>query len=132
MDPGTDIQSAIVGALRAASIAGGRVYDRAPQSVTYPFVSVGEVQIIDDDTEDKESVEAFVTVHTWSQNQSAGGKPEAMAIQRLIREALHQVDLQTTTWDLLEIRHRDSRTFLDQDGITVHGVCTYRALMDAP
>lgn len=132
MDPGTDLQAAIVTALKAAAVAGGRVYDRVPQGATFPLITIGEVQVIDDDTEGHEAVEAFVTVHTWSQQSAPGGKPETMGLQRAIRVALHDVDLALTSWRLVEIRHRDSRAFLDADGITVHGVCTYRAMLDAP
>lgn len=131
MDAANEMQRAIVGRLKAKLVAGGRVYDRPPQSVTFPYVHVGEVQVIDDEAEGVEAFEVFATLHTWSQNASFGGKPEAMAIQAAMRAALHSADLALVGGSLIEIRHRDSRAFIEGDGITVHGVCTYRALVEA-
>ena len=124
MDVGNEMQRAIVGRLKAKRVVDGRVYDRPPQSVTFPYVHVGEVQVID-------AAEVFVTLHSWSRQDSYGGKPEAMAIQAAVRAALHSADLALVGGSLIEIRHRDSRAFVEGDGVTVHGVCTYRALVEA-
>lgn len=131
MDVGNEMQRAIVGRLKAKRVVDGRVYDRPPQSVTFPYVHVGEVQVIDDEAEGIESAEVFVTLHSWSRQDSYGGKPEAMAIQAAVRAALHSADLALVGGSLIEIRHRDSRAFVEGDGVTVHGVCTYRALVEA-
>lgn len=131
MDAGTEMQRAIVARLTARAVAGGRIYDRPPQHVVFPYVTVGEVQVVDDEAEGIEAVEVFVTLHTWSRAETFGGKPEAMAVQGAMRKALHKADLALDGFALVEIRHRDSRSFVDPDGITTHGVCSYRALIDA-
>lgn len=126
-DPGLELQGAIVAALKAAEVCSARVYDRVPAAVQFPYVTIGEVQVIDDEAECIEAVEVFVTIHTWSR---AVGKPEASAINAQIRAALHNANLPLSTWRLLEIRQRDARTFTDGDGITTHGISVFRALID--
>ena len=126
-DPGLELQGAIVAALKAADVCAGRVYDHVPAGAQFPYVNIGEVQVNDDEAECIESVEVFVTLHTWSRSV---GKPEASAINAQVRAALHNANLTLSTWRFLEIRQRDARTFTDGDGITTHGISVFRALVD--
>lgn len=126
-DPGYELQVAIVMALRAAGVAGGRVYDSVPQNAAMPYVNVGQIDVVDDGAECIDAVEVTVTIHTWS---AAVGKPEAQAIQAHIRANLHEASLALATWALVDLRHRDSTTFSDPDNITTHGISIFRALID--
>ena len=126
-DPGLELQGAIVAALKASAVAGGRIYDQVPQSTDFPYVSIGEMQVIDDDAEYVGGVEVYATLHVWSR---AAGKPEAANIAAAVRGAIHEQDLRLPFWRLVEIRHQSTRLMTDPDGITAHGVMTFRALAD--
>lgn len=126
-DPGLELQGAIVAALHAAGVAGGRVYDEVPQAAAFPYVSIGEMQVVDDDAEMVGGAEVYATLHVWSR---APGKPEASALAAAVRAALHEQDLRLPFWRLVEIRHQSTRIMADPDGKTTHGVLTFRALAD--
>lgn len=126
-DPGIELQGAIVAALTAASVAGGRVFDQVPQAADYPFISIGEMQVNDDDAENVGGVEVYATLHVWSR---ATGKPEASRLAAAVRGAIHEQDLRLPFWRLVEIRHQSTRLMTDPDGKTTHGVMTFRALAD--
>jgi hypothetical protein len=132
-DPGLALQGAIVAALGAdaavSNLVGARLYDLAPDDVAFPFVALGEIQVVDDGTACfEDAAEIYVTVHVWSR---AVGRPEAHRIAGAVRNALHLTDLDLgADLDLVEIRHRDTRVFTDADGRTAHGVMTFRAMVD--
>lgn len=132
-DPGLALQDAIVATLRATpavtALIGGRFFDRAPDDTAFPHAEIGEVQVLDDGADCLEdAAEIFVTLHVWSR---AVGAVEARQITGAIRAALHLATLDLgADWALVEIGHRDTRTFDDGDGKTTHGVMTFRALID--
>lgn len=141
--PDLALQGGIVAALVAsadvtAALTGG-FHDVPPQDVNFPYGTLGEMQVISDVADCfEDSAEIYVTLHTWSRPSSrpAGvtgplGTVEAKAINHTISRALHNANLNVGDgWTLVEFTFRDSRTFTDADGVTVHGVLTFRALMD--
>lgn len=129
-DVASEMQAAVVAALKAAGVAGGRIYDRVPPNAAFPYVAIGEIQIVDDGADCIEAVEVFVTLHVWSRSEDAVGKPETHRLQGAIRNALHRTDPALATWRLVEMTVRDQRQMDDPDGVTVHGITTLRALVD--
>lgn len=134
------LQKAIVAALRAdagllaltgnrkAGTAEARVFDRVEPDTALPYVNIGEIQAVDDGAECLDGIEVFVTIHVWS------GKVGAIEARRMIaavRDALHEQAITLEEpYALLEIQHRDSRTFPDADPSITHGVLTIRALIE--
>lgn len=132
IDSGLALQGAIVAALKAdadvSGLAADRVYDAVPDGATYPLIKIGEIQVIDDGAEGIASVEVFVTLHAWSQ---AVGAVECRRLTGILRQCLHQAALELgDDWQLIDMLHRQSRVFVDADGVTHHGVVTFRALID--
>jgi len=81
------------------------------------------------DTDDTEGFEALIRVHTWSRS---GSYAETKSVQGRLYELLHRVtDLTVAGHHLILIRRESSWAETDPDGITIHGVCEYRALLDA-
>lgn len=132
IDAGLALQGAIVAALKAdtdvSALVAGRVYDAVPDDATYPLIKIGEIQVLDDGADGIASVEVFVTLHAWSQ---AVGAVECRRLAGAMRQCLHQAPLDVgDDWQLIDMLHRQSRVFVDADGVTQHGVVTFRALMD--
>lgn len=129
--PGVALQQAVFSALtnsaelEAAFGAPPRVYDRVPPNVILPYVTIGELQIVDD-THCEAAWEAFTTTHVWSE---APGKPEASRIADALGSALDS-ELAIAGFRVVHWEHRDTRTFTEPDGLTTHGVIGHRYLID--
>lgn len=138
--PETALQRAMIAAAKAsaevAALVGTGVYDLPPQDAAFPFLSLGEVQTLPDDAECLAgAVEIYVTWHGWCRSPGKGGKPaprpEANALAGALRAALAGVDLDLgAEWALAVMSHRDTRIYIEADGVTAHAVITFRALVD--
>ena len=129
-DPALAVQRAFVARLKAQVIdVRGRVHDRAPQDVAFPFLQIGEIQTLEDGAECIDGTEVSGTLHIWSR---AVGSVEARAISATCREALHEwiPDLASDGFRCVDHMHRSTRVFRDPDGITTHGVSEFRLLID--
>lgn len=130
-DPALELQRTMVARLKAdaavSAAVGVRVYDHVPQDVSFPYVSIGDIQILDDAAECVIGTEAFVTIHVWSRSV---GLVETRSIAAAVRGALHEAPLVLNGFSLIECRHRDTMTRLESDGLTGHAVISFRGLVD--
>lgn len=129
-DPALALQGAVNVRVRAAVPAvSGRVLDRVPAEVVFPYVELGEFQTLDDGASCIDAVEIFATLHVWSR---AVGQVECKAIAGTVRAALHEAELDLgPEFQFLEIAHRETRHLKDPDGLTSHAVVTFRSLVAA-
>jgi hypothetical protein len=129
-DPAVFVQSAYVARLRSqvAAVA-GRVYDRAPHDVVFPYLQIGDMQTIEDGADCIDGTEVFVTLHAWSRDI---GRVQARQLAAACRLALHEwlPDLGAGGFRCVEHMHRDTRSLQDPDGKTAHAVMTFRLLID--
>jgi len=126
------LQQALYTALTAASpaIAGGRIYDQAPDAVEYPWVQIDGGQAMPDDltaaagTDD--GIESYVDLHVWSRY---GGQKECLTIGARLHDVLHGASLAVTgrasahAW--IEATRGPMR---DPDGLTRHLVVTVKII----
>lgn len=133
-DPSDALQVAIYDALVADAGVGALVADRVFDKVSVgdlpemPYVAFGDFQALDDGGGCIDGSEVFVTLHVWSRQR---GTREAKQVVSAVRKALHEADLALgSDHRLIEIMFRDSRVFFDADGLTAHGVLTFRALTE--
>ena len=124
------IQSSIYNALKGdstllASVTG--VYDDVPQSLDpgkgkdFPYVTIGEATHVEWDTDTELGTEATITIHTWSR---ARGRKEVKEIQG------HRASLIVLGYNLVGIDWIQSDSFMDTDGLTRHGVQTFRITIE--
>jgi hypothetical protein len=122
------IYQALANSLELVTMLGGvRVYDDAPQSPPYPFITLGQSVIRDWNTGSEDGAEHSLTLHVWSRS---GGKKEIQQIVEAIRAALHDKSLALEDHYLINLRHEFSEARLDPDGDTFHGVVRYRAVTE--
>lgn len=113
-----------------AAIVG--VYDQAPQNIdgadisAFPFVNIGEDTVANWSTNDWSGYEATISVHVWSRYR---GFKEAKDIQALIRTALHRTALTVSGSNHVNTEFETQTTVLDNDGVTRHGIQTFRVLL---
>jgi hypothetical protein len=129
-NPELEIQGAIVTRLKAdsavAALVNGRVYDSVPSGATFPYVTIGPVDSVDDDADCITGLLVAQQIDVWSR---AVGTPEAKKIVDAVRAALHDQEaaLPLTTNGMAYFEHRNSRISRDPDGLTSHGVLSFEA-----
>ena len=104
-----------------------RVYDHVPQDSPFPYVVVGEATTRPFDTKTEDGMEQTLTIHSWSRYR---GFSETKQIMGAIVDALDQQALSVTGHELVLLRFEFSDSFLDEDGLTRHGVQRIRALTE--
>ena len=128
-----ELQKAIHDCLKAdpvlLTLIDGRVYDTVPDNTAFPFVSFGPV---DDNEADAECIygsQVYQQIDVWSR---AVGFPEVKKIAGAVRDALHdkEVALALTVNALVDIRHRDTTTARDPDGLTNRAIMGFEALIE--
>ena len=122
-DPSLPVQKAMVGAMRDAGVAGGRVYDEPPDPVTFPYVTLGETQVLPDKADCIDGSEIFPVVDVWSR---ATGFPETKTVVSQVLAALDdQTGITVDGFQLVIFEFQDVRYLRDPDGLTRHGVVTF-------
>lgn len=122
------LQQSIVTMLSGFSpaLAGGRIYDVAPQTVVFPYVEIGEGQIIPDDTTlADEGTSEFVTIHIWSRYR---GMKEVKLIGSEISSLLHNQSLTVAGRASAHAWVRSFQMVRDPDGLSQHGIMTVEVI----
>lgn len=150
-DPSGVLQSAVYAALVAADWpgdvlgAGGvtdpvRVFDTPiptqtnGQQITgnttpaFPYLQIGEAQVIADFADCIDGSDVFFDVHVWSRKTSL---LEAKTLGSVVRRTLHEAELTLAGFTLTRLAFTDARYLHDPDGLTKHGVLTFRAMISA-
>lgn len=124
------LQSAIYSALNGdnnlTSTLGAGVYDEVLETASYPYVVIGEDNVIEYGTVSDDGGDFTVTIDVWSQYH--GGK-EAKNIMDRIHTLLHDSSLSVTGFNLVNFRFEFSDIIKDPDGITRHGIMRFRAVI---
>jgi len=102
-----------------------RVYDHVLQDPTFPYIVIGEAITVDESTFAKFGQEHTVDVDSWSQYR---GLSEVKRIMSAIQGALHEA-----TFTLSGFVHGGtvqifSQALNDPDGLTRHGVQTFKVV----
>ncbi|MFN3746702.1 MAG: DUF3168 domain-containing protein [Hyphomicrobiaceae bacterium] len=128
---GAQLQAAIFAALTGAGICDGRVYDGVPENALFPYVTIGDSQVIDDGGSEAVCTggwEVFEDIHIWSR-PPARSKRELKAIAAQVIAALS--GFAGVEGYAVVVRHLQTfRAFRDPDGLTEHGVLTVRFVLD--
>ena len=115
----------------SAAVTG--VYDTAPQALdagaaaNFPYVPIGEDTHVEWDTDTELGADVTVTIHVWSRDR---GRKETKTIQGLIYGLLHRASLSISGYNLVGVDWLQSDSFLDTDGLTRHGVQTFRITVE--
>jgi hypothetical protein len=125
---GAEVQKSIYSALSGASVASGRIYDEVPGEPVFPYVTIGDEQIIDDGNTCQDGWEVYPDVHCWSRSET-GSKVEVKTLAAAVVTAVTGI-ASIAGFSLVSISHETTRVFRDPDGLTEHAVVSFRALID--
>jgi uncharacterized protein DUF3168 len=113
------------------------VFDSVPSNPTFPYVTCGTDVWTDTSSKVEANQEFACTIHAWSRQR---GKWEAKQLLDQVDELLNDQTLiiedvgspGAPPYEVVECRRRDGDPgFTDPDGLTTHGVVTYRILICA-
>ena len=132
------LQSALYQKLNGTTALTGLIagiYDIVPQELSeenppedvFPYVVIGDDRISAWDTDTEFGFEAKITIHVWTR---AGGREQNQLIQKQIYLALHRQTLSVTGYNTISATFTESDLFIDADGLSQHGVITFRLLAD--
>ena len=124
----TQVQKAVIDALMAAPpLCDGRIYDAVPSMPKFPYVTIGEETYVENGNACGDEWDAFPTVHIWSR------KPGHVEAKQIIAAASDRILAIPAIADftLIAINHESARVFTDPDGLTAHGVSSFRFITTA-
>jgi hypothetical protein len=100
------------------------VYDYVPPTAAMPYAEIGDDIVTDlsDKTDDQFSI--ILTIHCWSATR---GRKEVRNMTMQVRDLLHDNALAADGLSLLA-RCQQIQTFRDPDGVTMHGVVSFRVM----
>lgn len=132
MTAALELQKAVFAALSddaalVALISGKRIYDHAPASAPFPYVTFGRASNYDWGTATEDGREHIFTIHVWSR---AKGRAEALAIMAAVRARLHDADLALASHMLVNLREEIQEMRFDDDHSVHHGSLRFRAVTE--
>lgn len=122
----TAVYDALTGDAALAALVEG-VFDAVPQDQSFPFVTIGEDIHNEWDTNTTLGSDCSITVHTWSRGR---GRKETKEIQGAVYDALHRASLTYAGYRFVSVEFAGSQSFMDADGLTRHGIQTFRVIIE--
>jgi len=131
-DPSLELQAAIVTKLKAdagvIAVVSTRVYDNIPASPTFPYISLGDTQVLPDKAECIDGVEIFFSIDAWARDQTF---PMVKKISKAIVAALDDQPITVAGYDTIVFEINSINHLKDPDGLTRHAALSFRALIQA-
>ena len=137
------LQQAVYDALSGDAVLQGltgqvpaRVFDHVPQETWRtpdssgafpPYVVIGLSTVREFDSKTEDGCDQTLTIHTWSRHR---GFKEAKQIMSAVVDVLDRGALTVAGHALIQLRFEFSDSFLEEDGMTRHGVQRFRALTE--
>jgi len=138
-DPSLPLQAALIARLLAdtavKALVSKRIYDEVPDDKkriadtgkAFPYVSLGDMQVLPDKADCIDGTEVFVQIDAWSRAQ---GYPEVKHIGAAIVAALDDQPLTVTGYTAVVFEIQNIQYLRDPDGLTRHAALSFRALID--
>ncbi|MCB4768919.1 DUF3168 domain-containing protein [Ancylobacter sp. Lp-2] len=121
-------QALVADAPLIAALGGARIHDVPPASPDFPYVTLGEAQVLDWSTATERGEEHRLTLHVWSRQ---GGHGEALNLAALVQEALHDAALPLTEGRLVNLRATGAEIRREAGGRTYRAVLRFRAVTES-
>ncbi len=110
------------------TLVSNRVYDNVPPTPTFPYISLGDSQVLPDKADCIDGTEIFFNIDGWSRNITT---PEVKRISKAIVAALDDQALTVSGYTAVIFELSTVNYLRDPDGITRHVAITFRALIQA-
>lgn len=138
-DPSLPLQAAIVSRLKNDSgvqaVVGQRIYDEVPANPTFPYISLGDNQVLPDDAGIPQEAtcwidgtEVFWQLDGWARDPHY---PTTKQISQAVVAAFHNKPLTITGYSNVICELNTVNYLHDPDGITRHVAISIRFLIQA-
>ena len=124
----TAIYQRLSGYAPLTAIVGVGVYDMPPSTAKYPYVTIGEDDIIQDDVGCKRSYRVILEIHGWTDYR---GYKDVKNIAQAVEDALHDFPLIVDGYRLISLTHRDTQFMRAPDGLLSHSISDFVAYIEA-
>lgn len=124
------LQKALVALLKSdqgvAAIVAGRIFDTVPLVARFPYVTLGEDQVLPDSADCYDGEDVRSTLHLWSREV---GYPEVKRLVAAVKAAIGN-EMAVPGYHIVSIRVTDTRFLRDADGLTSRAVLTLQTLIE--
>lgn len=129
-DPSYELQDALHDALQnnIGPEVGPRIYDNVPTNATFPYVTIGDGQVLPDKASCIDGTEHFPQIDVWSR---AVGYPEAKTIANNILAVLDDKPPPMDGYVAVIFELESIQYLRDPDGLTRHVAMTFHARIQA-
>lgn len=131
-DPSLELQAAIIGKLKndagVQAVVGQRVYDEVPPNPTFPYISLGDNQVLPDKADCIDGVELFWQIDGWARDPTF---PMPKKISKAVVAALDDQPITVTGYAVVVCELNTTNYLRDPDGITRHVAISFRFLIQA-
>jgi hypothetical protein len=131
-DPSLELQAAIVGKLKndpgVQAVVGQRVYDTVPANATFPYISLGDNQVLPDKADCIDGTEIFWQIDGWARDPTV---PVAKKISKAVIACMDDQDISVTGYAVIVCELNTVNYLHDPDGITRHAAISFRFLIQA-
>lgn len=110
------------------AIVADRIFDNRPDAATFPCVTFGPSDVIEDDAECITGLVETIQLDCWARSNARIGAVKPLV--NAVKKALHLYHVEPPNSALVELRVTALRAFMDPDGLTAHGVVTVQAIME--
>lgn len=126
-----DLQSAIYSILNGDAtldgiIGNNKIFDNVPQDTPYPYVVIGNINVINTGTKTLDGNEYNVDIDIWSEYR---GKKEISDAMERIYELLHDTTYSVSGANFVNSQVRSTITLVENDGITRHAVLSLSVIV---
>src|SRR5262245_22920945 len=130
--PAAELQEGIFTALGhdpalTAALGGSRIYDQAPGSAAFPYITFGRTSVYDWSTGTEKETEQLFTLHVWSK---AKGNKETLQVMETARWLLDDKSLPLENDQLVNLRLEFAEARYDDDLAVHHGLLRFRAVTE--
>jgi hypothetical protein len=128
-----DSSNALIAAIRSrlledpviAAVVDDRVFDDPLETVAFPWIQIGDTQVIQFEGMCTHGVQVFLSIHVWVRDAWAGDVMRDLC--SAIYQSLHRQTFPVAGHTLQLLEHQTTRTLRDPDGKTRHGIVEIRA-----
>lgn len=123
-----DLQTLIGGTGHLPVPGPSKIYDRVPNELPFPFITIGDMQWEDRGNHTLEGLRADLIINVWYREPGAGRKA-VQAIQKRIDELIHKTDPCIEGWNIVGLRRSTVNIVIDPDNITLHGIQKFNLMI---
>jgi hypothetical protein len=124
IDPSFELQAALVGLLRGTGAlpAGVKVYDQAPDDAAFPYLTIGDCQVLPDKSGCIDGVEVYPQIDVWTRTTGYG---ETKTIARAVTLLLDDQPIVVDGFNVVFFEVQSVNYLRDPDGLTRHAAITF-------